>query len=139
MEYIIVTNLRPVVIYTLIIIAAACLFLGTASYFATMRIVDHAGNPVNLSCIECPLILPMLIRISGFVVVGTTAGALAVWLTYRKERQMPHSPLVEELEETKADQNQEAEQAMPEADRPKPKRNFLILFPKSKVKDAAAE
>jgi hypothetical protein len=139
LKYLCVTNLHPFVIYVFIIIAAACLFLGTGSYFATMRIVDHVGNPIGLSCIECPLILPMLIRISGFAVVGTTAGALAVWLNYRKEKRMQHGPLAEDLKESKVDLNQEAEQAMPEVDRPKPKRNFVFPFPKSKVKGVGAE
>ena len=131
--------MRPVVIYALIIIAATCLFLGAGSYFATIGIVDHAGNPVDLTCIKCTLILPMFIRISVFAVVGTTVCALAVWLIYRNERRMPNSQLADELDEGNADTNQEIEQSTPEAERSKPKRNFLFLLPKSKVKDAAAE
>ncbi len=90
--------------------------------------VDHAGNPVDVTCIECSLILPMLIRVSGFAVVGTTAGALAVWLTYRNERQMPNSQLADELDEGDADTNHEVEQSTPEAERSKPKPNFLFLL-----------
>ena len=79
---------------------------------ASTLMVDHVGNPVDLICTGCPLILPMLIKIGVFAVAGIVLGGLAVGLALRNERRESHRPMADPFEEVEnAESKSEDEQA----------------------------